>query len=280
MIQAPRIDTVSLSHAYGPGIRALQDVSITLEPGAFTALIGRNGSGKTTLAKHLNGLLRPTEGKVAFDGADIQGRPIGELAAIVGYVFQNPDHQIFSPTVREELEAGPRNLGLSEAEIRERVEDTMMRFELSSLAARQPAMLDYGLRRLVSVAAVYSMRTPVLILDEPTTGLDWRGTQALMRRINDLHREGRTIIIITHDMQVVMQYAPLTMVLDGGRLVRFDRTSRVFQDISALSQMGIRVPPVVELGDRMAQHGIPPGTLTVEGFLRAWASRTAPKEGH
>jgi energy-coupling factor transport system ATP-binding protein len=278
MSAVPRIQTESLSHAYRPGIHAIQEISITLEPGSFTALIGQNGSGKTTLAKHFNALLRPTEGRVLFDGADIQGRPIGEMAAQVGYVFQNPDHQIFNPTLREELEAGPRNLGLSEADIQARVEDTLERFQLAPLADCQPAMLDFGLRRLVSVAGVYAMRTPVLILDEPTTGLDWRGIQSLMELICDRHREGHTILIITHDMHVVTEYAPQTLVIHGGRVAWFDRTERVFQHRLELTRMGIRVPPMVELGQRMTPLGIPPGTLTVESFYRAWTSRLAPED--
>lgn len=272
MIRPPRIQTSGLSHAYEPGITAIQDISITLEPGAFAALIGQNGSGKTTLVKHFNGLLRPTAGEVLFDGDDIRDRSLGELAALVGYVFQNPDHQIFAATVREEIGAGPRNLGLSEGDVQHRIEDSLARFGLGDVAEQQPAMLGYGLRRKISVAAVYAMRPPVLILDEPTTGLDWHGIEDLMGLVCELHRQGHTILLITHDMRVVTQYAPETILLHGGQLSRFDRTSLVFQDIGALVEMGIRIPPIVKLGGRMIPQGLPSGVITVDGFYRAWTS--------
>lgn len=275
----PRIQAEGLSHTYASGRTAIQEISVTLDPGDFVALIGQNGSGKTTFAKHLNGLLRPTGGRVLFDGEDILKKPVGELSARVGYVFQNPDHQIFSSSVSEEIAHGPRNLGLNEAEIRRRVEETLARFGLHDLAEQQPAMLSYGLRRKVSVASVYAMKTPVLILDEPTTGLDWGTVQGLMALIAELNRTGHTILLITHDMRVVTQYAPRALLLHEGRSLRLDSTRRIFQDTDLLARLGIQIPPIVSLAHQLSLGGLPSDLITVDEFHAACSSLLGRRPG-
>ncbi|MDH4137245.1 MAG: energy-coupling factor ABC transporter ATP-binding protein, partial [Anaerolineae bacterium] len=175
-----------LWYSYSDGVTALRGIDLEIEDGDYVAVIGQNGSGKTTLVKHFNGLSKPTRGRVLVKLEtrnskletlrDTAGLTVGQLAQTVGYVFQNPDHQIFCDTTREELAFGPRNLDLPEAEVRSRVEEALSRFDLEEYADRPPAMLGYGLRRKIGVAAVYSMRPRIFILDEPTTGLDWRST--------------------------------------------------------------------------------------------------------
>jgi energy-coupling factor transport system ATP-binding protein len=179
-----------LWYRYGGEVTALRGVDFEIKDGDYVAVIGQNGSGKTTLVKHFNGLLRPTQGRVlvkhttrnARHGTlkDTESLTVGQLAQTVGYVFQNPDHQIFCATTREEIAFGPRNLGLSETEVKRRVEEALVRFNLEQYADRPPAVLGYGLRRKIGVAAVYSMQPRIFILDEPTTGLDWWGTMELM----------------------------------------------------------------------------------------------------
>ncbi len=269
MISPPRIEVQALSYAYPNGRMAIEDISLTIPPGDFVALIGQNGSGKTTLAKHFNGLLRPTSGRVTFDGADIHRKSIGELSALVGYVFQNPDHQIFSSTVSEEIGHGPRNLGLNEAEISERVGKTLARFGLEEWAQAQPAMLSFGLRRKVSVASICAMETPVLILDEPTTGLDWGAVVGLMALITEMNGLGHTVLLITHDMRVVTQYARRVLLLDGGHIMGFDSTRKLFQDLDLLERLGIRIPPIIQLTQRMECYGLPPDVMTVDAFQAA-----------
>jgi energy-coupling factor transporter ATP-binding protein EcfA2 len=229
----------------------------------MVALIGQNGSGKTTLAKQINGLLRPSSGTIHLFQQNIIGKPIGELARIVGYVFQNPDHQIFSPTVREEIAVGPRNLGWDEGEIQRCVDETLQQFGLLPYADRQPTLLSFGLRRKVSVAAVVAMKTAVLILDEPTTGLDWRSTQELMTILHELQEDGRTILIITHDMRLVADHIPRCLVLQNGRLLADGPTRDIFQQTDLLQQAQIEPPQITQLGQRL---GFAETVLTVAEF--------------
>ena len=230
------------------------------------AIIGQNGSGKTTFAKHLNGLLRPTHGEVLLLGKSIGDRTVSDLARDVGYVFQNPDHQIFSATVRDELAFGPRNLGLDDIVVNNRTEAALERFALTPFADHQPAVLGFGLRRKVSIAAVYTMETPILILDEPTTGLDLRSTTELMELICELNRQGHTIILITHDMRVVAEYVPSCMVVRAGEILAYDDTREIFKQTKLLRETQIALPQISELGQRMTTYGMRDDILTVPEF--------------
>ena len=230
------------------------------------AIIGQNGSGKTTFAKHLNGLLRPTHGEVLLLGKSIGDRTVSDLARDVGYVFQNPDHQIFSATVRDELAFGPRNLGLDDIVVNNRTEAALERFALTPFADHQPAVLGFGLRRKVSIAAVYTMETPILILDEPTTGLDLRSTTELMELICELNRQGHTIILITHDMRVVAEYVPSCMVVRAGEILAYDDTRDIFKQTKLLRETQIALPQISELGQRMTTYGMRDDILTVPEF--------------
>jgi energy-coupling factor transporter ATP-binding protein EcfA2 len=265
------LETRDLCFAYEDGPLALRGISLTIEEGDFVALIGQNGSGKTTLAKHFNGLLRPTQGQVLLNGQDIRDQSVSMLAHTVGYVFQNPDHQIFSATTWEEVAVGPRNLGLNETEVQRRVEETLATFGLTPFADRQPAVLGFGLRRKISVAGVYAMESPVLILDEPTTGLDLKSTTELMERTCELHQQGHTIILITHDMRVVAEYAPRCMVLREGQLVAYDDTRAIFKQVDLLRETHIELPQISELGRRMVPYGLRDDILTVPEFCDSYS---------
>ena len=255
-----------LRFSYPDGPTVLRGISLDVKRGDFVAVIGQNGSGKTTLAKHFNGLLRPDAGKVRLFGEDIANRNVSELAQDVGYVFQNPDHQIFSATVREEIEFGPRNLGCSNDMVGRRTEKALEYFGLGNVADSQPAVLGFGLRRKVSIAAVYAMKTPVLILDEPTSGLDLKSTNELMAVISELHRLEHTIILITHDMRVVAEYVPHCMVMRGGEILAHDVTREIFKNSGLLLETQIAVPQISELGNRMTPYGMPDDVLTVPEF--------------
>jgi energy-coupling factor transport system ATP-binding protein len=272
LLDRPRLETVDLWFAYGDDSPALRGVTLTIGPGEIVALIGQNGSGKTTLAKHFNGLLRPSRGRVLLNGEDIRGRSVGWLAQTVGYVFQNPDHQIFSPTTRQEIAFGPRNLGLDESVVQQRVEEALRAFGLSAFGESQPAALGYGLRRKVSVAAVCAMQTPALILDEPTTGLDGKSTAAIMALVKDLQRQGRTIILITHDMRLVADYASRCLVLHEGRLLADGSPRAVFGQTGLLAQAQIEAPQISRLSRRLAAFGLSEDILTVAEFCEAYSA--------
>lgn len=264
------VATRGLIYRYDPELPALEGVDLEIADNAYLGIIGQNGSGKTTLVKHFNGLLRPTEGRVLVFGVDTRQVSVGELARSVGYVFQNPDHQIFCATIREEIAFGPRNLGLSADLVRERVEDALAAFDLEAHADLPPAVLGYGLRRKVSIAAVYAMRPRLLILDEPTAGLDRRSADELMRRVDAMHREGHTIVLVSHDMQLVAAHCRQVLVMDQGRALLQGPPEDVFRQSEALARASLAPPPVAALAQRLGDLGLPGGLLTVEAFCRAY----------
>ncbi|MHB1317018.1 MAG: energy-coupling factor ABC transporter ATP-binding protein [Anaerolineae bacterium] len=259
-----------LSYRYDPEEPALEGIDLALADNAYLGIIGQNGSGKTTLIKHFNALLRPTAGRVVIYGVDTAGVSVGTLARTVGYVFQNPDHGIFCSTTRLEIAFGPRNLGLDPDEVHQRVEETLADFGLGAYASVPPAVLGYGLRRLVSIAAVYAMRPRLLILDEPTAGLDQRSTQDLMERIGAMHAAGHSIVLVSHDMQLVAEHCHELLVMDGGRVLMQGSPSDVFARADALARASLAPPPVAALAGRLADTGLPPGLLTVQAFAEAY----------
>jgi len=266
----PCIVVQDLWYSYGDEVTALRGVDLEIEDGDYVAVIGQNGSGKTTLVKHFNGLLKPTRGRVFVGGEDTAGLTVGQLAQTVGYVFQNPDHQIFCATTRDELAFGPRNLGLPEMEVRRRVEEALARFDLEQYAESPPAVLGYGLRRKIGVAAVYSMRPHIFILDEPTTGVDWRSTMELIELIGEMHRNGHTIILVTHDMKLVTEFSQKSLVLRDGQVLAYDDTRTVFKHSEVLRDTQIEPPQITTLAKRMVSYGMPDDVLSVGEFYAAY----------
>lgn len=273
MTERAFLETKEVWFAYEETTPVLRGISLALPRGAFVAIIGQNGSGKTTLAKHFNGLLRPTRGQILLDGQDIRNKPTGELARTVGYVFQNPDHQIFSASVFDEVAFGPRNLGHEQEQVKGMVENALEFFGLRAYAAQSPATLGFGLRRKVTLAAVYAMQTPVLILDEPTAGLDWQSTRTLMNLLSQLYQAGRTILLITHDMRIVADYVPQCIVLDGGELVAHEATRSTFQKTEQRARTKIEPPQVTRLAQRLEPYGLANDMLTVQEFCDAIGER-------
>jgi len=267
----PAVLVEGLCYRYDPDEPALEGIDLALPENAYLGIIGQNGSGKTTLIKHLNGLLHPTAGRVEIFGVDTTTVTIGVLARTVGYVFQNPDHGIFCSSTRQEIAFGPRNLGLDGDELQTRVDETLAAFGLTPYAAIPPAVLGYGLRRLVSVAAVYAMRPRIFVLDEPTQGLDWRSAQDLMGRIDALHAAGHTIVLVSHDMQLVAEHCQALLVMDGGRALLEGSPAEVFGRASELARASLTPPPVTALAGRLADTGLEQGVLTVRAFAEAYA---------
>jgi len=259
----PALEVRDLWYRYESGVEALRGVSLAVQAGERLAIVGQNGSGKTTLAKHFNGLLRPTRGAVLVEGEDAGRRSIGELASRVGYVFQNPDHQIFAATVWDELAFGPRQLGTPEAEVRKRVEEALAFFRLGPYRGEPPAALGFGLRRAVGLAAVLTMRPHVLVLDEPFTGLDWRATAAALDWLHELSRRGHTVVLVTHDMRAVAEFAERVLVLAEGRVAALDSTRSLFQRPDVLASTSLARPQIAELAARLRPHGLVGDGLTV-----------------
>jgi energy-coupling factor transport system ATP-binding protein len=217
-IKMARIIVENLHFAYPDSQPILRGINLEIGAGEFVALVGRNGSGKTTLCKHLNGLLRPSEGRVLLDGRDVQTLSALEIAQIIGYCYQNPDYQITQQTVYDEVAFGPRNLGLPPDEIKQRATEALHAVGLWAVREQPPDLTGKGDRQRIAVASVLAMHPEVLVLDEPTTGLDWPSVQKMMEIILNEQEQGSTIIMITHDMELVATYARRVVVIDGGRI--------------------------------------------------------------
>jgi cobalt transport protein ATP-binding subunit len=270
-----------LTFSYLPGSPVLRGINLEIEAGTFTAVIGQNGSGKTTLMKHFNGLLRSESGQVLLDGEDISRQPVSELARRVGYVFQNPDHQIFNASTREEVAFGLRNLGLNEGEVQARTDQTLKEFHLLPFADRQPAVLSFGLRRKVSIAAVFAMQPGLLILDEPTSGLDWKSTQELLDLLHARNRQGTTILFITHDLRLVADAIPRCLAMSAGQVTAHGATREVLANPAANGALKNGLPPVHQLAASLKDRGFPADVFTVEDFTTAFhtaASGSKPGE--
>ena len=216
--KVPAIELEAVSFAYPDGTRALVDVGLRIEPGEVIAVVGQNGSGKSTLVRHLNGLLRPGSGRVLLDGLDIGGEHVARLAARVGLAFQNPHRQLFAGSVVAEVEFGPRNLGVRGADLAERVGTALEAVGLDGLAGANPYDLGYSRRKLLALASVLAMRTPILILDEPTTGQDARGVARVRAVVAAAAAEGRTVIAISHDMRFVAECFGRVVVMRAGQV--------------------------------------------------------------
>jgi energy-coupling factor transporter ATP-binding protein EcfA2 len=243
----PAITIERLRHVYPDGdVVALDDVSLVVERGSVVGLVGQNGSGKTTLAKHLNGLLRPTAGRVVVDGLDTSQHRVQELARHVGFAFQNPNHQLFARTVADELAYGPRNLGVPPAEVELRVASAAETVGLASLAAH-PYRLPFPIRKLVTIAAVLTMRPTILVLDEPTTGLDHRTSRRVLDLIRGVRDDGTTVVCVSHDMGLVAGIADRIVVLDAGRIAADGEPRGVLSDRAMLAAIGLRPPQITEL---------------------------------
>lgn len=247
------IETKGLKYSYSDGENALNGVDLSIREGEFVAIIGQNGSGKTTLAKHFNGLIKPSPKSVTCFGKDASKMKISELGKIVGYVFQNPDHQIFANTVKEELMFGPRNYGLSEDQISANVEESLISVHLEEYEERDPFSLTKGERQRVAVASVLACKPKVLILDEPTTGLDYPQQKSMMELLRALNEAGHTIIIITHSLWVVAEYAHRAIVMDKGSIIMDGGVREVFFQQDKLESAGMRVSEIIKLGNMLGK---------------------------
>jgi len=261
------ISVEGVTFVYENGVQALNGVNLRVSKGEYLAIVGGNGSGKTTLAKTFNGLLRPTRGAVRIDGRPTSGMRVAEIARVVGYAFQNPDHQLFCSTVEEEVRFGPTNLGFPEAAISAKAESAIASMELEDLRKSPPLSLRLGERRRVSIASVLSMDTEVLILDEPTTGLDAEESAELMEKLRLLNEEGRTIILITHDMKLVAEHARRVVVMSGGRVALDTDPRGAFSDLDLIRQSNLEPPAVTLLSHKLAGQGVPQDIISPEEFV-------------
>ncbi len=257
------IEVKDLSHIYAKGspfeYQALDNVNFTIEDGEFIGLIGHTGSGKSTLIQHLNGLLNPSSGTVYVNGEDIFENSKEELAKLrlkVGIVFQYPEQQLFEETVFKDVAFGPKNLGISDEEIEERVKESLEAVGLNyeEFKDKSPFELSGGQMRRVAIAGVIAMRPEVLVLDEPTAGLDPAGRDEVLKLIEDLHKKrNNTIILVTHNMDDAGKLADKLLVMDHGKIKFFDTPENVFDHVEELEQIGLAAPQVTYLMKKLKE---------------------------
>lgn len=259
----PLIEVRDVHFWYGKVTEALRGVSLQINSGEFVALLGQNGSGKTTLAKHLNGLLKPSSGTVLVEGKDTRKARVAELSKIVGYVFQNPDHMIFAKSLQEEIAFGLKNLGYPLTEFEPRAAQALELVDLQKPLTEDPHSLSLGERRRLTIASVLVLDPKVLILDEPTTGVDFRRAIQLMDTVRKLHKSGRTIIVITHDIALAAEYAQRTIVLREGRAIADGPTHSVLSNHELILQSNLLPPQVSFLARRLNRYGFPLETITI-----------------
>lgn len=252
-----------ISYIYSPGTayekKALDDVSLTINKGEFIGIIGHTGSGKSTLIQHFNGLEKATSGTIYFDGQDIYDKDFNmkSLRSRVGLVFQYPEHQLFETTVLEDVKFGPKNLGLSKVEVDLRAFEAIKQVGLSEKCYDDsPFELSGGQKRRVAIAGVLAMKPEILILDEPTAGLDPRGRDEILDQIAKLHKDGLTVILVSHSMEDVAKYADRIIAMNSGK-VAFDGTPKaVFRHYKELERMGLSAPQITYVMQAMKELGL------------------------
>ena len=270
----------------GSGARAwaLRDVTFTLADGEFIGLAGHTGSGKSTLIQHANGLLHPTVGRVLFDGGDLADKHVAQACrSAVGLVFQYPEHQLFAATVREDVAFGPRNLGLSDEEIAERVGEALRLVHLDEedIGERSPFELSGGQQRRVAFAGVLAMRPRVLVMDEPVAGLDPVARAEFLELIGELHRSGLSIIMASHSMEDLARLADRILVLAEGEIFRIGAPDEVFADVAGLRGVGLDAPAAQRFAAELRAAGfdLPQRLYDVDSLAAAIAARLGDADG-
>ena len=272
------IETKNLTYTYGAGTpfskTAIEDVNIAIKKGEFIGLIGHTGSGKSTLIQQLNGLLRPTSGTVLLNGKDIweKKKEIRKVRFQVGMVFQYPEYQLFEDTVIKDIGFGPRNMGLSQDEVNQRVMQAVDFVGLDhALLEKSPFDLSGGEKRRAAIAGVIAMDPDVLVLDEPTAGLGPQGRDHLLSQIKAYHKQRQnTVILVSHSMEDIARVADRVLVMNESKVFLFDETAKVFSHAKELEQIGLRVPQVTKIMMKLHENGYPvdPAVFTLEQAVK------------
>lgn len=263
------IENLTFQYETQIGNKVLDNISTSIEKGSFTAIIGKNGSGKSTIAKNINALLLPKEGEVWVYGYNTKREEdIWEIRQRAGMVFQNPDNQIVSSVVEDDVAFGPENLGIEPKEISQRVEAALLSVNMQDFRNRPPHMLSGGQKQRIAIAGVVAMKPECIIFDEPTAMLDPKGRKEVMKIIKQLHKEGITVLLITHFMEEAAQ-ADRIIIMDDGKIEMDGSPQDIFADVQRLRTLNLDVPLVVELRERLTKRGlnIPKNIIDKEGMV-------------
>ena len=262
---------------YPSGVEALKGISLTIKDGEFVAIMGQNGAGKTTLVKHFNGLLKPSSGMIRVDGVETTKTTIATLSKTVGFVFQNPDHQLFSETVEDEIAFALKNFGFEKETIQKQVTWALNLLSLTEYQKTSPFMLSGGERKRVALASVLAWDPQILILDEPTIGQDHEQKERLRQFIMQLQTQGKTIVVVTHDVEFVAECNPRVVLMKEGKIVADGGGSEILTNTEALAESSIVLPQIAQIFTKLESLGFPKNVIDIyeakELLLEAWEKR-------
>jgi len=243
------IETKDVSYQYPDGTSALENVNFRAPKGKIVALLGPNGAGKSTLFLHFNGILQPSAGKILVDDQPLSydKKALMRIRQKVGIVFQNPDDQLFAPTVLEDVAFGPFNMGLNQDEVEKRVKEALTRVGMEGYEKKPPHHLSGGQKKRVAIAGILAMRPEIMVLDEPTSGLDPKGASQILRILYQLNQEGMSIVISTHDVDLVPLYASQVYIISDGRIIKEGNPPEVFGDVKTIRGANLRLPRIAHL---------------------------------
>jgi energy-coupling factor transport system ATP-binding protein len=263
-MSSPLIKVTDARYVYSNGaVLALDGVNLDIPEGQSVGIVGQNGSGKTTLTKLLNGLLKPTSGSIVVDGKDTAKNSVQQMSSTVGYVFQNPNHQLFAPSVTAELAFGPTNLKLPPEEITERIAHALEFFDIKQYAEMHPYRLSFPLRKLVGIASVFTMGPKVFVLDEPTTGQDHQTTKVINQLIHRLQDRGSTVICVSHDMPLLADVSERMIVMWNAKIIADGGAREVFGNTEVMERTHIAPPQVTQISLRLKSRKGKPASLSV-----------------
>lgn len=243
------LETKSVSYRYPDGTPALEDVNFSASKGEIVALLGPNGAGKSTLFLHFNGILKPSSGTVMVENTpmDYGKKAIMQVRQKVGIVFQNPDDQLFAPTVAEDVAFGPLNIGLDQDEVEKRVAESLKRVGMEGFEKKPPHHLSGGQKKRVAIAGILAMQPEIMVLDEPTSGLDPKGASQILHLLHQLNQDGMTIVISTHDVDLVPLYASQVYIISEGHIIKEGTPQNVFGDVETIRNANLRLPRIAHL---------------------------------
>ena len=257
------LEVQEVHFSYASGVEALKGVSLTVKDGEFVAIMGQNGAGKTTLVKHFNGLLKPTSGSVRVDGVETTKTSVAKLARSVGFVFQNPDHQLFSETVEDEIAFALKNFGYEADVIENRITWAVNLLGLTQYRKTSPFMLSGGERKRVALASVLAWDPKILILDEPTIGQDHRQKENLRQFIVQMQTQGKTVVIVTHDVEFVAECSPRVVLMREGKIVADGDGKEILTNPEILKQSSIVLPQIAQVFAQLTAHGLPKNIIDI-----------------
>lgn len=268
------IEVENVHFTYPNSVEALKGVSLTIRDGEFVAIMGQNGAGKTTLIKHFNGLLKPTKGTVRVDGVETNKTSVAALARNVGFVFQNPDHQLFSETVEEEIAFALKNFGFDAEVIEKRISWALNLLGLEQYRKTSPFLLSGGERKRVALASVLAWDPKTLVLDEPTIGQDYQQKEKLRQFIVQMQTQGKTVVVVTHDVEFVAECNPRVVLMKDGKIVADGEGRTILTDPEILAQSSVVLPQITQIFMRLTSLGLPKDVIDVyeakEILFKCW----------